>query len=570
MKSQSQSQSPQPGQSPSPASSSGKEKKPILSFSSPFSKEIKFGSFFGDSKDDAGEELERLRQKVENLESELSIQKEMAQNNVRTVVDENEKLKKIILEQDEKIKQQQQQQQSSDITKESDAASGSGGDPPTVPARPGEVEGLRRECEVLRIKISAKDGEIEELSRGRSDLQRAQEDLEKATAERAALEQRCTECEAERNRAREDYNKLRKEVDTLKLRMEVLRDDCTAAQQKAAQLTEDLSKARSDLAAAQEELRTSQEGAAAAAAAKDAHIEELEARCSAHGRTAQENAELAARVCALDAECKEKAEAIRSLEEARGEGEASRAEANALAEQLAAANAKVAALTAELDAARAETEKASADNAAQVEALRKAGEDQRAAYEVQGRKSRQLIKELKGELHKYRQAYEAITRSGGGGSSGSGECGGGDGMAAEVDCGILTTADFEEVGVQLGKVAQEKFLLEERCSEYERENATLKKELEEWKAESTQKYIASCMARVALPQQQQPQQQQPPTTPQKKHRFFGGGGSSSSSSSSNSNSSDGQKDGMNKDDTVMSTMKGIVEDTLIRNIQLRK
>lgn len=549
------SQQPQPSHSPAPT----KEKKAILGFTSPFSKDIKFGSFFGDSKDDTDAEIEQLKQKIENLESELSIQKEMAQTNIKAVVDENERLKKIIIGQDEKIKQ--------------------GGTPASIPSSPqqqpsevqseekgepsGESESLRRECEVLRIKISSKDGEIEELNKSISELRGAQEELAKVAAEKTELQERVAELGNERDKAKEDYNRLRKEGDTMKLRMEVLRDDFNAAQKKATKLEGDLERATGELADARKELQDHQTEAKASSEAKDAKIGELEEVRAAHERLVEENATLAAKVCSLEAECKEKTARLCELEQVKSENDANIAEKGAMAEKLSEKSAQCEMLRAELESKREEVsglseecaalrerneklqkaEAAAEESERKIEAMQKAAEDQKAAYEVQGKKNRQLVKELKGELHKYRQAYEAVTHGGDGGS-------GGNAAEAAIDCGILTTSDFEEVGVQLGKVAQEKFLLEEQCREYEREVAALKKELEEWKSESTQRYIASYTSRVGHPEQHQQKQ-----TP-KKRKFFGGGDDSSNDKDAN--------------DSVMSTMKGIMEETLIKNVQLRK
>ena len=199
---------------------------------------------------------------------------------------------------------------------------------------------------------------------------------------------------------------------------------------------------------------------------------------------------------------------------------------------------------------------------------------------VQTRKNVQLIRELKGELARVQQnaasaasaasALPAVAAPAAAAAAAqtpvaraSVDVGGGDGA-------VVSTADFEELGVHLGQLAEEKFVAEQRCERLQARVDELEHELARWKSSTVQGYITAQLSRTEsmLPRTPTVAASSTPSSPGTTDSGAGGGfgrwlfrrsASASPSPAAPSTLSD----------EMMGKMQAIVEDTLVKNIQLR-
>jgi len=129
----------------------------------------------------------------------------------------------------------------------------------------------------------------------------------------------------------------------------------------------------------------------------------------------------------------------------------------------------------------------------------------------------------------------------------------------------MKPSDLEELGEHLGRIAAERFELESRCERLEQEIERLKNELGQWKSDIVQQYVATFHHRWGSGHAQDGPASGPGgATRQQKHRrqsgsgviglLRGGGGG-------------GNKAGLPEE--VATTVQAVVEETLLRNIQLQ-
>lgn len=124
---------------------------------------------------------------------------------------------------------------------------------------------------------------------------------------------------------------------------------------------------------------------------------------------------------------------------------------------------------------------------------------------------------------------------------------------------------MEELGVHLGRVASERFELEARCERMDREMRALQEELGRWKSDTVQSYVAAFRARSATaadarsPRRQQPQQQSGGVLSILRGAFPGSGPAAGTGGV--------VKQSVAED--FAATTQAVLEDTLLRNIQLQ-
>lgn len=116
--------------------------------------------------------------------------------------------------------------------------------------------------------------------------------------------------------------------------------------------------------------------------------------------------------------------------------------------------------------------------------------------------------------------------------------------------------------MHLGRVASERFELEARCERMEREMRALQEELGRWKSDTVQSYVAAFRARSATarsPRRQQPQQQSGGVLSILRGALPGSGSAAGTGGV--------VKQSVAED--FAATTQAVLEDTLLRNIQLQ-
>lgn len=310
-------------------------------------------------------------------------------------------------------------------------------------------------------------------------------------------------------------------------------------------------KAHASLVAAQQLLAEAEKAGAA-----------LKRRCAAAEADA---AALRTRADAADAALAELRPHAAALEERCATLEAAAADAESARTQ--AQESEAARAGAEKEAAELRTQLAALD--AQDRALRDRLAEQEALMTVQTRKNVQLIRELKGELARVQQQNSAQTASVTAAAPAATPAASSAAASPESDSTPVCTADFEELGVHLGQLAEEKFVAEQRCERLEARVAELEQELSRWKSSTVQGYITAQLSRTESMVPRTPSitgSHSPSATPSESSS---GGGFGRWLFRRSTSASPSPAAPSTLSDEMMGKMQAIVEDTLVKNIQLR-
>lgn len=460
-----------------------------------------------------------------------------------------------------------------------------------------ELETLRRAHQRLQSKAAAAEAELDKLraqaarhddaARERERLQQRVRELQERLAAAQGAEKRVVSLEDSTEMMQQQIAGLKacvqqtqalldaREADARDLRRQ-LHDaragssaELAAASDRARDLQRQVdenvalyTKAHASLVTAQQLLAESERAGAA-----------LQRRCAAADA---DNADLRARLAAADAALAELRPRCAALEARATAAEAARAQAETALQRAEADLAAARTQAQQSEDARAQAETTAADLRAQLAALQTQNREladraaeQEALMTVQTRRNVQLIRELKGELARVQQSAAAAASAAPAPAAPTPVL-----ARASVDGAgdeaAVSTADFEELGVHLGQLAEEKFVAEQRCERLQARVAELEHELARWKSSTVQGYITAQLSRT---------ESMLPRTPS-----VAGSSSHNSPSSPGTDSTGGFGRWLFRrsasaspspagpstlSDEMMGKMQAIVEDTLVKNIQLR-